>query len=87
MQLLQVTGAVRPIYGSLGVKRLKVVLYVVIFLLVLTVTGVTGVTGVCIMENIWAIFSFLFICNYIISFVAAKVIIAADLVSLSADAI
>jgi hypothetical protein len=84
MQLLQVSGTVRPIYGSLGVKRLKVVLYVVIFLLVLTVTGVTDV---CIMENIWAIFSFLFICNYIISFVAAKVIIAADLVSLSADAI
>jgi len=27
MQLLEVSGAVRPIYGSLGVKRLKLLFY------------------------------------------------------------
>jgi len=29
MQRLEVSGAVRPIYGSLGVKRLKNVVYIV----------------------------------------------------------
>jgi len=28
MQRLEVSGAVRPIYGSLGVKRLMVIIYV-----------------------------------------------------------